>query len=185
VLNGEGRTDVIALVENKNQDAAAKDISYALTVYGYDQQLIQHITGTVDLPPGKTVPVFVPGISSGKTTPGAAFLTLDASSTNWYAEPSDPRILPDVSKIVITGASSTPRVTAMLTNLDVRAMKNVKVIVVVENAAGNTIAASQTIVPTIPAGGSATATFTWNAPLSDAPGPIAVYPIIPLPTLAQ
>src|SRR3989344_4751476 len=64
VLNGEGRTDVIALVENKNQDAAAMAAPYALTVYGYDQQLIQRVTGTIDLPRGATVPVFVAGISS-------------------------------------------------------------------------------------------------------------------------
>src|SRR3989344_5529397 len=104
ILNGEGRTDVISLVENKNQMAAAKNIPYAISIFGYDQTLIQRITGSLDLPPGATVPVFVPGVASGYATPGAAFLTIASSSIQWYAEASDPRIVPSVSGVTLGGA---------------------------------------------------------------------------------
>jgi hypothetical protein len=54
------------------------------------------------------------------------------------------------------------------------------VIVFVHNAGGDIIAASATVVSTIPAQGSATALFTWNAPFSGVPALIEVIPVIPL-----
>lgn len=182
ILNGEGRTDVISLVENKNQTAAAKDIPYAISIFGYDQTLIQRVTGSLDLPPGASVPVFVPGVASGRATPGAAFLSITSTSTiQWYAEPSDPRIVPSVTGVTLSGTADAPRITATLGNPDVRPMRGVKVIVIVHDAQGNAVAASQTIVPIIPAQGSAIATFTWNAAFKAAPVQIKVLPIIPLP----
>jgi hypothetical protein len=180
ILNGEGRTDVIALIENKNQEAS-KDAPYEISVFGFDQRLIQHLTGTVDLPPSTTVPIFIPGIASGQATPGSSFLTIDASSTKWYTLAPDPRILPKVSNITPLGATSSPRITATLTNADVRGLRNIKTVAVVKNAAGNVIAASQTIVKNIPPQGSVEATFTWNAPFTDKPASIQVYPVVPLP----
>src|SRR3989344_9632621 len=50
--NVEGRTDVIAEVENKNIGVAAKSVPYRLTLYGSGQALIQPVTGAIDLPPG-------------------------------------------------------------------------------------------------------------------------------------
>jgi len=181
LLNGEGRTDVISLVENKNQRAAAKNIPYAINIFGYDQTLIQRLTGTLNLPPGATVPVFVPGVASGYATPGAAFLTIASSSVLWYALPSDPRIVPRVSGVTLGGSTEAPRITATLGNPDVRPMRGVKAIVVVQDASGNAIAASQTILPLIPAQGSAVATFTWNAAFAGTPVQIQVLPVVPLP----
>jgi hypothetical protein len=181
LLNGEGRTDVIALVENKNTAAAAKDIPYTLTVYGYDQSLIQTVSGILELPPGATVPLFVTGIASGSATPGASFLTIDGEKVLWYPLAEDPRVLPKVSDIVLTGASTTPRITATLANSDVVAMRNVRAIALVRDGSGNAIAASATLLSSIPASGQATATFTWNAPFPGAAVSILVLPVIPLP----
>lgn len=181
MLNGEGRTDVISLVENKNQRSAAKHVPYAISIFGYDQALIQRVTGTLDLPPGATVPVFVPGVASGYATPGAAFLSIASSSVQWYAEDTDPRIVPSVSQVTLGEDTDAPRITATLGNPDVRPMRSVKAIVIVFDASGNAIAASQTIVPLIGAQGSAIATFTWNAPFGGVPVQIQVLPIIPLP----
>lgn len=181
MLNGEGRTDVISLVENKNQRSAAQDVPYTINIFGYDQALIQSVTGTLDLPPGATMPVFVPGVASGYATPGASFLSIASSSVRWYAENTDPRIVPSVSKVTLNEDTDTPRITATLGNPDVRPMRGVKVIVIVFDASGNAIAASQTIVPLIRAQGSAIATFTWNAPFEGVPVQIRVLPVIPLP----
>lgn len=179
--NGAGRTDVIALVENKNRAAAAKDVPYTLAVYGYDQTLIQRVTGTLELAPGATVPIFVPGIASGQAAPGAAFLSIASSSVKWYALARDPRVVPAVSDVALSGASTSPRITAELANPDVSPMTNVKVIALVRDAAGNAIAATQTVVPAIPPQASAAATFTWNAPFPGAAVSFEVLPLIPLP----
>jgi hypothetical protein len=179
--NGEGRLDVVALIENKNREAAAQDIPYTVTVYGYDQSLLQSVTGTFDLPPGATVPVFLPGIAAGQAAVGNAFLTIDPEKVQWYAQPRDPRIVPRVSHTALGGTASAPRVSATLSNPDVRPLSDVKVIVMIKDARGNAIAASQTIVPSIPAHGQSVARFAWNRGFIDTPVSIQVMPVIPLP----
>lgn len=178
--NVPGRTDVIAEVENKNA-AAAKGVPYRLTLYGTGQSLIQQVMGTVDLPPGAKVPVYVPGITSGKQTVTSAFLQIDADAPRWFLLPNDPRVLPAVSNTTLGVSTSSPRIDAVLTNQSVAALTNVRVIVFVHGVTGEVIAASQTIIPAIPPQGYATATFTWNNAFSSAPATIEVVPIIPLP----
>lgn len=179
--NGVGRTDVIASVENKNANAAAKDIPYRITFYGMNQLLIQEITGTLDLSPGATTPIYVAGISSGKQKVVNAFLDIDPSSPRWFGMSADPRVVPIVSNTTQSGTSDAPRIDAVLSNPSVTPLTNVQIVVLVHGTSGDVIAASKTIVPMIPAQGKATATFTWNSAFSQTPTSIEVVPIIPLP----
>lgn len=179
--NGEGRTDVIALVENKNHGIAAEDVPYTITIYGYDQSLVHSASGKIDLPPGETVPVFLPGVASGHAAVGTAFLTINANEVKWYALPQDPRIVPRVSNVTLGGTVGNPRVTAILANLDVRPMVKTLAVAVVRDASGNAIAASQTILAAIPPQGEATAIFTWNTAFDGVPVSIQVLPVVPLP----
>lgn len=181
IQNGAGRTDVVASVENKNAGAAAKNVPFSITLYGTGQALIQRVTGTLDLPPGANVPVFVPGIPSGKQIVVSAFLDIEASAPQWISMPVDPRIMPMVSNTKHGGTTSAPRIEAVLSNPSTTALTNVKAIVLVRGDRGDVIAASSTIVPVIPAQGRATATFTWNGAFSSTPVSIEVAPIIPLP----
>lgn len=180
IKNGEGRVDVIALIENKNPNAAAKDIPYNITIYGAGQAFIQKVTGTFDLPPRASVPVFVPGILSGKQKVVNAFLNIDASAPRWFSVPVDARVVPMIFNTKQSGATTTPRIEAVLTNPGLVSITNVRAIVLVHNDKKEVIAASATIVPIIPAQGQATATFSWNEPFSSIPAVIEVMPIIPL-----
>jgi hypothetical protein len=179
--NTTGRTIVVASIENKNIDAAAKNVPYRVTVYGAQQTLIQSISGTIDLPPGATVTVFIPGIASGKQTAMSAFLDIDNPSIKWVTMTADPRIVPGVSNTVQGGSMDAPRIDATLVNGSVSVLANVQVVVLVRDARSNVIAASGTVVPSIPAQGNATATFTWNTVFPGVPASIEVVPIIPLP----
>src|SRR3989344_5642742 len=182
IQNGEGRIDVIAMIENKNANAAAKNVSYTITLYGADQSLIQEVSGVLDLPPGTSVPVFVPGISSGKQMIARAFLEIVSSSLRSFSLSPNSRMVPTVSNTKHGGTMiSAPRIEAILTNQSVTILTNVKVIVLVRNNNGDIIAVSSTIVPTIQAQSQATATFTWNEAFSSVPASIEVVPIISLP----
>ena len=181
IPNGAGRTDVIASIENINAAAAAKNVPYTITLYGAGQVYVQQVTGTLDLPPASTVPVFVPGISSGNQKTIRAFLTIASSSPDWFTMRGDSRARPIVVNTTIGGATSTPRIDATLGNSGVTPLTNVRTIVLVRDEHGEVIAASQTIVPTIPAQGEATATFTWNSAFPSAPARIEVLPVILLP----
>ena len=173
--------DIVAEIENKNPTAAAKAVPYMLRLYGADRTLVQQLSGTVDLPPGMTIPVFVPNVSVGSQAVMQAFLSVASSAPHWYALPADPRILPTVSNTMLGGTESAPRVTALLTNPSTAVLSEVPLDVLVTDAQGNVIAASHTLVPSIGGGGTAQATFTWNEPFSSAPSAIQVVPVVPLP----
>ncbi|MFZ3043715.1 MAG: hypothetical protein WA058_01245 [Minisyncoccia bacterium] len=177
---GSGRTDIIASVENKNATAAAKDVPYHITLFGAGQALIQEVNGTLDLPPGATVPVYIPGIDTGKQTVTRAFLSIAASAPAWFSMVGE-RNVPLASNIRQSGSVDAPRIEATLSNSTTIPFNNVQVIVIVRNAAGDVIAASQTVLPSIPSQGQTNATFTWNKAFSDTPTAIQVVPNIPLP----
>lgn len=177
--NGAGRTDVIALVENKNPSAAAKNVPYDVQVSA-GKFILQEVSGTLDLPPGTTVPVFIPGIFSGKQKVATAFLTIASSSPRWFSMNADARIVPRVSDVRRSGSADAPRIEATLTNPDAVALANIRTVVIARNAQADVIAASETIVPGLRPFGSATAIFTWNSAFPDEPASIEVVPIVPL-----
>ncbi len=176
-----GRTDIIASVENKNATAAAKQVPYTLTLYGADLVLISQTRGVIDLPPGATVPVYVPNIATGNQIAASAFLAIEPTAPAWYRLATDPRVLPTVTSSKLGGSIAAPRVEATLVNPSVIALTNVRAVVLVRGASGTIIAASSTIVPYVPALGQAAVIFTWNRPFVDVPLSIEVVPSVPLP----
>lgn len=181
ISNGNGRTDVVASIENENATAAAKNVPYTITLYGANHAFVQEVTGTVDLPPASTVPVFVAGITSGSQGSVQAFLTIEPSAPEWFTVASTPRTGPVVANTTLGGTASAPRIDAVLANASVTMLTNVSIIVLVHDDKGDVIAVSKTLVPTIPAQGQATATFTWNSSFSSVPAKIEVVPLTPLP----
>jgi len=179
--NADGRTDVIAMVENKNANAAAKNVPYTITLYGVGNVFIQKVDGTLDLPPRTTEPVYVSGVVSGNQKVTSAFLDINSSSPQWYFMPSDLRVVPTVLDTSRSSTVSGSRIDATLSNPSVTPLVNVEAIIFVYNANKDVIAASRTIVPSIASQGQATATFTWNNSFSGMPALIMVVPIIPLP----
>ena len=136
ITNTAGRTDVIALIENKNASAAAKNVPYRISLYGADRLLLQEVTGTFDLPPGATEPVYVPGVASGKQKVGSTFLSIDSSSLRWFSAATDPRTMPSVSNTRQGGTTSSPRIDAILENQSVTDMNNIQVVVLIRDARG-------------------------------------------------
>jgi hypothetical protein len=190
VLQNGNRTDVIALIENKNTEAAAKNVPYRVSLYGEGQLFVREITGTVDLPPRTTKPIFLQGVVSGLPAQAGeqsivnAFLEIVPSAPKWFTLTVDPRVVPTVLNATLIGTVSNPRVEAKLMNPSSAPLSNVQAIVLVSDANKNVIAASATVVPTISAQGESTATFTWNNAFVGTPVSAEVVPIIPLPAQA-
>lgn len=180
ISNGAGRTDVVASVENINATAAAKSVPYTVTIYGNKQVFVQEVTGTLDLPPSSTVPVFIPGVSTGNQKVLHAFLTIASSSPQWFTMANNQNVKLVVSNISLGGATTTPRVDAILSNASVGTLSDVPIVIFVHDEQGEIMAASKTILPTIRAQGQATATFTWGAPFVRSPAAIEVIPIVVL-----
>ncbi len=178
--NTLGRTDVIAVVENKNARAAARAVPYRLTLFGKDQLLIQDVTGTIDLPPGTKVPVYIPGIVSGQQVATRAFITLDEDAPRWYSSSREEFINPLVASALQTGTEMSPRIEAKISNPSTSPLFQILVIAMVKDIEGNIIAASQTIVPHIEPQGEEVAVFTWNTSFTAPVGVIDVVPVVSL-----
>lgn len=181
VENTGGTVDIVASVENKNLTAAAKSVPYTITVYGTDKNKIFQTEGEIDLPPGKTVPVFIPRIDMGKQIAETAFLNIESGAPKWYSLASDPRILPRASVSKITGTSDAPRIESKLLNDGVVPLRNINAFVIVKGEGGSVIDASSTIIPLIPANGEYTAVFTWGRAFNGVPLSIEIVPSVPLP----
>lgn len=179
--NSDGRTDVIAKIENKNIDAAAKNVPYRISLYGDKRSFLQELTGTVDLPPRTAAVIYLPGVTSGKRKIASAFLEILASDPKWFSMTANSRIVPAVLNITQKGTNDAPRIEAVLANPGLENLLNVQSVVLVHDVNGDVIAASKTIVPVIPIKGETLAIFTWNNAFSSAVASIEVIPVIPLP----
>lgn len=180
VANNAGRTDIVASIENKNMYAEARNVPYRITLYGSRQSLLQEIKGTLDLFPGATTVVYLPGVMVGNQKVVQAFFSIESSDPHWLSVQKDSRLVPLVSNTVLSGATSTPRIEVALSNVHVTTLRNVPVIVLVHGEDSGIIAVSKTIVSVIPAQGSATAVFTWNSAFPSIPTSIEVVPVVPL-----
>jgi len=172
------RKDVVAYIDNANAHASVIDAPYTIELYGSNAATVAKYSGTVSLPPHSTVPIFIPNIYSGTKKIVNAFITFDTASMQWFKSDKTPTVLP-VSNIQVVGTTS-PRVTATVTNPKGTALINVKIIIAVFDATNNVVTASQTIAPNIPAEGSSQIGFMWNLPFKNPPAKEEVWPILPV-----
>lgn len=173
-----GRTDVIAYIQNPNKTAEAKDTSYTLELYGADALLLGKIHGTVDLPAGSTVPLYVRAATQGAVVT-RAFISFSPESVLWRT-PQGPYMLPQVTESTLTEGAS-PRITARLVNDGFEPLYAVRAVAVVYDVSGTAIAASETLVPAIAAQSSTPITFTWNESFTTPVARFEITPVVPLP----
>ncbi len=174
----EGRTDVIAYVDNPNPGVAANDLPITIELYSPTNTVVAKKTGTVDLPPAATVPVFIPNFFSGYETVARAFITFDTPYHLWYRY-RDSRVIPEVKDVRVEEGRE-PRVFARVMNPSPTALKEVPFVVTIFDREGNAIAASRTIAPSIPARGTTDIVFTWPSTFQGLVSRVEVLPVVPL-----
>lgn len=172
-----GRTDVIAYIDNPNPRAAIENARFSVSLYDNEGVTVATKVGTVDLPPSSTVPVFIPGFTTGYRTLARAFLLFDEETIRWYT-PKTELANVTASKIVFQGGEA-PRITADITNQEYEPLYNVTVVATVFDAKNNAIAASASVVD-LEARGTTPVVFTWNAAFTGTP---ARTEVLPLPSL--
>lgn len=179
IASAPGRTDVIAYVDNPNADAAANDVHATVEVYDSNHALLARQTVTFDVATGSTVPVFVEGIvQNNPAVVTQTFFTIDTASLQWIRTSGKPTNL-GVQDIVWQEGIN-PRVSATLVNPFAKTLANIRLIAVVFDANDQAIAASRTLVSTLPSQGTAPLIFTWNTPFSSPAARVEVVPVIPV-----
>jgi hypothetical protein len=170
----KGRTDVIAYIDNPNPNASLQNATYTIQLYGPTQNVVASKTGTLNLPPAGTLPLFIPDFYEGTKPVTTAFLTFDQNSVQWLRNSATP-ILPTPSDIQIQNTAA-PKVTATLTNPTGQTIYGETVVATVFDAKNNAIAASQTVIPMLSPEGSASIVFTWNQAFTTTPVRVEILP---------
>jgi hypothetical protein len=173
-----GRTDLIAYIDNPNQNAYAKNAQVLIDVYRQDGHILEKRT-TITIPAKGSTPLFIPAIANYPVqqvfvslAPGEPVWT---QGSGWEKEPAG------VETFSIVGSESEPRITATVTNPTAYPKSQVPFVATVFDEMGVVIAASQTVVTYIPPQGSAQAVFTWNEPFSAPNVRVEIVPLVTLP----
>ncbi len=132
----------------------------------------------VNLPPRASVPVFIPGVASASANIRQAFLMFDMGSPVWMRGTASD-LSTTVTDIVTLTPETKPRITATLVNQTAYPLYNTTVTATVFGADGTALAASQTVVPTLAAQGTAAIVFTWNEPFT---APVVRVDMVPTAT---
>ncbi len=179
-LAQSGRTDLIAYIDNPNKDAYAKDVRLDIDIYLEDGHMLQK-HAVLTLPADSSTPLFIPGIANSPVQ--QVFIAVDASSLAWTHGAG--RLPPPKATAVDTeGAGNGERITAAIANQTAYPASQVPLVATVFGPDGAVLAASQTILPLLPAQGTAQAIFTWNEPFSAPAARTEIIPLVSLPQLA-
>jgi hypothetical protein len=180
VLQQSGRSDLIAYIDNTNQDAYAHEAPVNMDVYLQNgHALNRHLL--VTLPAKSTTPIFIAGISQNPVQ--QAFASIVPEQVIWTKGSGLSQSLPTVSSIVVQNADSHPIVTATVANPTAYPQTNVPLVATIFSSDGTAIAASQTVVRLLPPQGTAQIVFTWNEPFSAPYARVEILPVVALPAL--
>lgn len=179
-LTQSGRTDLIAYIDNANKDAYAKDARVTVTVYRQDGHTLEK-HATLTLPANSSTPLFIPSIAGGSVQ--QVFVSFDQGYPQWTKGTGLSAPQPKASNVSIQPVGAGERITAIITNQTAYVANDVPLVATVFGEDGSVIAASQTVIPALPAQGIAEAIFTWNEPFAATPARVEVVPLLSLPRL--
>lgn len=163
-----GVYSAVAYLENQNTTAGIPTMNWELRTYDEKNILTSEpIQGTTFIGPNERTALFVSPIITGNRIPHEAFFSF-SQQFDWQR--TDPRFqVPQLisRSIVLTDESSAPKISAEIVNNTSFNYRNVAVIVIIYNQAGNAIHASQTILDIIEQQSAVPVFFSWPRPFSD------------------
>ncbi len=148
-----------AYIQNPNIDAEAKSVPYTFSFYDTTNTLIITKTGTTYIPAGKNFAVVETNVDMLGKRPVRTLFEFG----NEFIWTRAPRNQPDieVKNQTLTDASTTPTVTATVSNSTFTNIPTADVAAIVYNTEGNAFAASKTFVKNLDGRTSQPVVFTW------------------------
>lgn len=152
----------VAMVRNPRSDAGTEDLPYTFSLFDAENILIAERRGTFTLEPGETVPLFEANIVTGERIPARTFISFGEGAWHTMERAPDP--------IRITSQNldrEALRLSASATNTTPEPAHNVAFIALLYGADDTLIAASRTVINTLPARTTQSVTFTWQEPFTE------------------
>ncbi|MBY0472802.1 hypothetical protein K2Q00_00765 [Patescibacteria group bacterium] len=147
-----------AYIQNTNLSAGAHKVAYSFQLFDTKNQLIIERNGVTELPPLPVIPIIETNIPTGTRTIARTLFAFSALPT-WSSVAPDSLPAIDVSHQVLSGDGS--RLTLTLENNTVKDASNVTVVGVLFDGDGIAVAASKSLITSLPHKSSQNVTFTW------------------------
>ncbi len=147
-----------AYIQNTNLSAGARNVSYSFQLFDAKNQLIIERNGVTELPPVSIIPVIETNIPTGTRTIARTLFAFSALPV-WNAVAPDSLPPIDVTRQALSADGS--RLTLTLENNTVKDISNVTVAGVLFDGSGVALAASKSLIPSLPRKSSQNVTFTW------------------------
>lgn len=151
----DGVYSVVAVLENPNARAIARNVPYSVKMRDSEGLLVAEYNDVIDIPAQREIPLFIHRIDTGLRTPTRTDVTITDTPT--WERVSE---APNEPTIRLTGLN-TNRVIANLANPFFDPIEDITAVAIVSGADGNVIATSQTVVDYIAPNGTVEVVFTW------------------------
>lgn len=172
----DGTFNSVSYIQNSNEGAGVRHISYRFALYDTDNVLVAEREGSTFIMPGAVTPVFESGIETGNRIAVRTYFIF-TDDPIWERLEDRSRIV-QVNDKRIADTGTAPRVTATARNTSVVDMTDVLLIATIFDQAGNAFASSQTKIPKLRAGEKQDITFTWPDPFTVGVGRIDIIPLV-------
>lgn len=153
----DGVWGAVAYGENRNVGAGARNVPYVLKLYDEENLLLYERHGVAFIPPRKVFAVFEGKMQSGSRTPARA--TFEFLKEPVFEKMSEPELSLDTKEFEADEHGSSLK--AILTNPTRNIIEGIEAVALLFGTDGNITGASATFIQKLPAGSSATLTFTW------------------------
>lgn len=161
--------NLVALVENRNVNAALKKVSYEFRAYNSENILIGRREGSTYLPPNQQFAIFEPrfdGAENKVKTVSFEFLP----PYNWVKKPPVLQTLPvTVSDIILENYDTAPVLRALVTNDSIYTLPEFDVVAILYDENHNAIGASNTYKDGLTGDSKTSVFFSWMKPFSSKP----------------
>jgi hypothetical protein len=166
----------VAYVVNENADAGVKVVRYRFGLYDGQNILVAERTGKMFVMPGAVTPVYERNISTGKRVVARTYFEFSEPLT-WERLKNNASVIA-VGNREVTGADSSPRLTAIAENVSVAPVTGLSFVAVIFDPAGNARAVSMTSLTRLNAGEKQQIVFTWPTSLLWPVGRIDIFPLV-------
>lgn len=171
----EGTYSAVAYMQNPNAEAGVREVKYRFRMYDERNVLVTERQGETYVMPGSVTAVFEGGIETGSRV--VAHTYFDFIQTPQWERLVDTSSVLVIKDTTLTDTETIPRLTATIQNTSVKERRNIKLVAIVSDPAGNAFTASQTALPLLLPGQREEVIFTWPTPLSVTVGRVMIIPL--------
>lgn len=156
--------NAVAYVNNPNFTAGAPELNYTFRFYDEDDTLITERSGKTALLPNGITPIFAGRVDTMNRDLARTEIELDPVSLWLPVEEGREQFR--IGTFDLSGADSSPRLTAEIENTSLQPATGVDVVATIFDSAGTPLTASRTYLEELTARSTANLYFTWPNPIA-------------------